>query len=71
MAAGHAKLAFVLVFAINCVLWSQSRYAQVPGAQPRPSLLGLVSRASLDGEYADLLKKDKVCAALCCTFARD
>jgi hypothetical protein len=32
MATSHAKLIFVLIFVLNCLLWSQSRYASVEGS---------------------------------------
>lgn len=38
MSAGAARLAFLLLFVLNCLLWSNSRYAQSPALSPSHSL---------------------------------
>jgi sodium/potassium/calcium exchanger 6 len=57
MSARTAKLLFVLVFIINCVLWSQSRFAEKPSA-PGHALPGIFDKRDADLMYA------KVCNML-------
>jgi len=42
-----ARLVFVLLLVVNCILWSQSRYAQMDGFQS----LGIMGRQSLAKRY--------------------
>jgi sodium/potassium/calcium exchanger 6 len=51
MSLGSAKLLFVFVFVINCVLWSQSRYGQLPQATELGRESGLVKRILLGSEF--------------------
>ncbi len=38
MSSRAPKLVFVLFFALNCILWSQSRYAHIPRYASSPSI---------------------------------
>lgn len=48
MSSGSAKLVFILVFIINCVLWSQSRYGQFESLNSQLQERSLVKRISYE-----------------------
>jgi hypothetical protein len=45
--SSSARLVFVLLLVVNCILWSQSRYAQMDGSLS----LGIMGRQSLAKRY--------------------
>jgi hypothetical protein len=56
MSPGRARLVILFLFAVNCVLWSQSRYGTLPQAQVINTSGGLAKRILLElqhshGEY--------------------
>ena len=53
MSLGSAKLLFVFIFAVNCVLWSQSRYGQFPQSSVLRGEYSLVKRISLEPTMSD------------------
>jgi hypothetical protein len=50
MSTGLAKLSLLVLFVVNCVLWSQSRYGHIQGPYV-PSVL--IKRISYELEHAD------------------
>lgn len=79
MAMLNARLVFVLVFVLNCLLWSQSRYANVDNALGRgsretlssPGLIKRLIENDGDGTTGDQCKPSKVKFSKQCHHAQN